>query len=180
MAQECGISSRAVGPLAMIGVREGDDALQIGVDDASLATQIASAVGSKGHAAIAVSDPRQADRAQAFAERAGAIVDVHLAALDALPFQPDSFDLVVVHAGGVAVDLDDLSGRAILCDIRRVLRSGGRVIILEGGARDLWRRLSRRRISPAESRLTALRAAGFTAARLLAEREGHRFFEAVK
>ena len=164
----------------MTGVRDGDRALQIGFDDPLLARAIADKVGAGGQAAIAVADPDQADRAQAAAARARAAVDVHLAALDVLPFLPDSFDVVLVHAGAVAVDLDDLSGRAILCDIRRVLRIGGRVVILEGGARDLLRRLSRRRIARTDTRLNSLRAAGFTAPRLLAEREGHRLFEAVK
>jgi SAM-dependent methyltransferase len=155
-------------------------ALQVGIDDVAVAMQIAAAVGGEGHVAIVVSDPRQADRAEAAAGRAHATVDVRLGTLDALPFLPDSFDLVVVHAGGVPVDLDDLSGRAILCDVRRVLRAGGRVVILEGGARDLWRRLSRRRIPRAGTRLNTLNAAGFTAARLVAEREGFRVFEGVK
>jgi len=166
--------------LAMTGVREGDRALQVGLDDSRLAAAIAEKVGARGQAAMAVAEPDQVDRAQTAAIRAGVVLDVHLAALDALPFVPDTFDLVVVHAGGVAVDFDELSGRAILCDIRRVLRGDGRIVVLEGGTRDLLRRLSRRRISRSGARLNALRAAGFSAARLLAERDGNRAFEAVK
>jgi ubiquinone/menaquinone biosynthesis C-methylase UbiE len=166
--------------LAMTHVREGDRALQIGIDDPRLAASIANRVGAGGHAAIAVADPDQADRAQAATARVESSVDVRLGALDALPFLPDSFDLVIVHAEALAVDLDDLSGRAILRDVRRVLRTGGRVVILEGGTRDLLRRLSRRRISRIGTRLNTLRAAGFTAAELLEERAGHRVFEAAK
>lgn len=172
--------TRDTSPLAMTGVREGDRTLQIGVDDPRLAAAIANRVGTQGHAAIAVADPDQADRAQAAAERVRVQIDVRLGALDALPFYPDSFDLVIVHAEAVAVDLDDLSGRAILRDVRRVLRTGGRVVILEGGTRDLLRRLSRRRISRIGTRLNTLRAAGFTAAGLVEERAGYRVFEAAK
>ena len=167
-------------PLALTGVREGDRLLQIGVDDPRLSAAIANRVGADGHAAIAVADHDQADRAQEAAVRGQVHVEVRLGALDALPFYPDSFDLVIVHAEAMAVDLDDLSGRAILRDVRRVLRTGGRVVILEGGTRDLLRRLSRRRISQIGTRLNTLRAAGFTAAELVEERGGYRVFEAAK
>jgi ubiquinone/menaquinone biosynthesis C-methylase UbiE len=172
--------TRNTSPLAMAGVRQGDRVLQIGVDDSRLAAAIANGVGAQGHAAIAVADPDQADRAQAAAARGRVHIDVRLGALDALPFYPDSFDLVIVHAEAVAVDLDDLSGRAILRDVRRVLCSGGRIVILEGGTRDLLRRLSRRRISPIGARLNTLRAAGFTAEKLVEERAGYRMYEAAK
>ena len=85
-----------------------------------------------------------------------------------------------MHAGGLSVGLDDLSGIAMLRDTHRVLRTGGRIVIMEGGARDLLRRLHTRRVPSIDTRLTSLRSAGFKAARLLAEREGYRFFEAVK
>jgi len=167
-------------PLVMTGVRMGERALQIGVDDPSLTGAIAAKVGLSGHAAVAVSEQRQADKARAAAASAGALVEVHVTAIDALPFLPDSFDLIVVHAGGLAVDLDDLPGVAILRDSHRVLRTGGRIVIIEGGARDLLRRLHTRRISRTDTRLDALTSAGFRTARVLAEREGYRFFEAMK
>ena len=167
-------------PLVMTGARMGERALQIGVDDSSLTGAIAAKVGLSGHAAVVVSDERQAARAEAAAAQAGALIEVHVAALDLLPFLPDAFDLVVVHAGGLPIGLDDLSGIAVLRDTHRVLRPGGRIVIMEGGVRDLLRRLHTRRVPSIDTRLTSLRSAGFNAARLLAEREGHRFFEAVK
>ena len=172
--------TRDASPLTLTGVREGDSALQIGFDDPRLAATIATGVGADGHAAIAVADPDQADRAQAATAGIRVHVDVRLGALDALPFYPDAFDLVIVHAEAMAEDLDDLSGRAILGDIRRVLRTGGRVVILEGGKRDLLRRLSRRRVSRIGTRINTLRAAGFTAAELVEERAGYRVFQAAK
>ena len=72
-------------PLAMCGVRMGERALQIGIDDPSLAGAIAAKVGLSGHAAIAVSDERTAAKARAAGATAGVLVDVHVTPLDSLP-----------------------------------------------------------------------------------------------
>ncbi|MBI3049931.1 MAG: class I SAM-dependent methyltransferase [Acidobacteria bacterium] len=167
-------------PVAMSGVRMGERALQIGVDDASLVGAIAAKVGLSGHAAVAVGDQRQAARARAGTAAAGALADVQAAALDALPFSSDSFDVVVVHARGIGRSLADEQAAAMLRDTRRVLRGGGRIVVIEGGARGLLARFRAAGLGEARVALDALAGAGFRAARLLAEREGYRFFEAVK
>lgn len=167
-------------PVAMSGVRMGERALQIGIDDSSLAGAIAAKVGLSGQAALAVANERQAAKARASAARAGALIDVQVTALDALPFSNDSFDVVVVHAGGLPVSLDKAAGVAMLRDSLRVLRSGGRIVVIEGGPRGLMARFRADDRSDAGAALGALGTAGFKAARLLAEREGYRFFEAVK
>ena len=165
-------------PVAMSGVRRGERALQIGIDDPSLAGAIAAKVGLSGHAAIAVADAAHEARARAAAAKAGALADVHATPLDALPFAVDSFDVAILHAAGIASALESESGISMLRDTHRVLRSGGRILIVEGGAR----RLFRHRPEPpaAAPVLSALGTAGFRAARVLAEREGYRFIEAVK
>jgi len=169
-------------PVAMSGVRMGERALQIGVDDPSLVGAIAAKVGLSGHAAIVVADERQAARARAGAAAAGALADIHTTGLAALPCGDDAFDVVVVHAAGVAHALGDEPGMAMLGDSRRVLRAGGRIVVIEGRGRGLFGRVRAAGPSPSEpgAALKALAAAGFKAARLLAEREGYRFFEAVK
>jgi demethylmenaquinone methyltransferase/2-methoxy-6-polyprenyl-1,4-benzoquinol methylase len=167
-------------PVAMSGVRMGERVLQIGIDDPALAGAIAAKVGLSGHAALAVSDASQESRARAAAARAGALVDVQITRFDALPFASDSFDVAVLHAAGLAPSLliGD-AGVGLLREVRRALRSGGRVIVIEGGGPHGV--LRRRTPPPAQSgMLDALRSAGFTVVRLLAEREGHRFFEALK
>jgi len=168
-------------PVAMSGVRMGERALQIGVDDPSLMGAIAAKVGLSGHAAVAVAGERQAERARTAAARAGALVDVQVTALDALPFSRDSFDVVVLHAAGVTDVLDEASGVSMLRETHRVLRSGGRIVVIEGGPHPgLLARFRAPRRSGAGDVPGALGAAGFKAARMLAEREGCRFFEGLK
>jgi hypothetical protein len=61
-----------------------------------------------------------------------------------------------------------------------VLRAGGRLVIIEGSGTGLMTRLrSPARVDTAGT-LGALDAAGFTATRLLAEREGYAFLEGLK
>lgn len=166
-------------PVAMSGVRMGERVLQIGVDDPALAGAIAAKAGLSGHAAIAVFDDRQATRARAGAAAAGALVEVQTAPAATLPFADEAFDVVVLHTGAVTVARVE-QGPVLLGDSRRVLRTGGRVVVIEGRGRG---RLGRVRPLPAgdpAEALHALAAAGFRAARLLAEREGYRFFEAVR
>jgi ubiquinone/menaquinone biosynthesis C-methylase UbiE len=165
-------------PVAMSGVRMGERVLQIGVDDASLVGAIAAKVGLSGHAAIAVTTERQAARARAGAAAAGALADVQTTQAG-LPFAEEAFDVVVVHAAPVLQALDDRSA-VLLSDSRRVLRSGGRIVVIEGLARGWFTRARAATGADSTNVVQTLTRAGFRAARVLAEREGYRFVEAVK
>ncbi|MGH9255782.1 MAG: class I SAM-dependent methyltransferase [Vicinamibacterales bacterium] len=167
-------------PIVMSGVRMGERALQIGVADSSLVGAIATKVGLSGHAAVVVADERHASRVRGAAGRAGALVDVQVSPLDTLPLADGSFDVVVVHAGGVRPDLSGASGVAVLRDALRVLRSGGRVVVIEGSGPGVMARFRASPSADTGAMLTALASAGFKATRLLAEREGYRFFEGLK
>ena len=87
-------------PVTMTGVRMGERALQIGIDDPSLASAIAAKVGLSGHAAIAVSDDPAAAKARAAAATAGILVDVRVTPFDSLPFPGDAFDAIGPACGG--------------------------------------------------------------------------------
>jgi SAM-dependent methyltransferase len=102
-----------------------------------------------------------------------------VAPLDALPFADDAFDVVVLHAAGLKPDQAGNQSVSILRDALRVLRGGGRLVIIEGSGSGLMTRLRPARVDTA-STLSALDAAGFTATRLLAEREGYAFLEGLK
>ena len=168
-------------PIVMCGVRMGERALQIGIDDPSLAGMIAAKVGLSGHAAIAVIDDGAAEKARVAAADKGVLVDIQVTALNALPFPEDGFDVVVLHAAtGALPPLDGAAGLPILREVLRVLRAGGRMVILEKGqSQRTWLR-SRSPQPQAGATATALATAGFRAARHLADRDGYSFTEGLK
>jgi SAM-dependent methyltransferase len=169
-------------PVAMSGVRMGERALQIGIDDRSLAGSIAAKVGLSGHAAFAVTSEGKAAHARAAGETAGVLVDVQVASFPALPFAADAFDVIVIHAGDRSLPpLGASAGVPLLRDAHRVLRGGGRVLVIEGGPRGMAGLLRPRAplLDPAAT-VAGLTTAGFRAARPLAEREGYRFIEGLK
>jgi hypothetical protein len=159
---------RAMDPLqvAMTGVRMGERYLQIFAHDKTLTSGLAMKTGLSGTAAVAAPDESHAARARAAAEKAGALIDVHVGPPRAWPWQRDGFDMVVVD--NTAGDLTDMSATdrgALLAAARSVLRQGGRVELIE------------RVDTPSSERL--LQDAGFRPVRTLAEQDGFRFVEGL-
>jgi ubiquinone/menaquinone biosynthesis C-methylase UbiE len=174
-------------PIKMSGVRMGERLLQIGVDDPTALATMALKTGLSGSTSVAVTDEASAARARAGAAEAGALIDLHVTNLDALPFDNDAFDAVVVHARNgllVALHAEARADRA-LREACRVLRRGGRIIVIESGPKGgLAGMLHRYRPDPAYDRAggtaAALQTAGFKPVRLLWDREGYRFTEGLK
>ncbi len=174
-------------PVAMSGVRSGERVLQVGVGDPGTSGALAAMVGISGHAAGVVLDEAAARRVVKSAEQAAALIEVHVSRFEALPFDDASFDVVIVHNLDAFVDaLADNARAAVAREWRRVLRQGGRVVVIERGTRTgigaLLRPGPKSDGEPAGGRgaMAALEAGGFTSARLLADREGYRFLEALK
>lgn len=176
--------------VTMSGVRMGERLLQLGVDDARLAGVLAAKVGLSGHAAVAVTDDTSAERARHAAADAGVLIEVRVAPLDALPFPDDDVDVVIVHGRlRLGAGHDPSSWAGALRECHRVLRRGGRIIVVEGGTRTgvfaQWDRMFRRqepdRAEAADaSALAALAAAGFRPVRIVGELDGFRFTEGLK
>ena len=175
-------SSLELLPVSMSGVRMGERALQIAIDDPALTGAIAAKVGLSGHAAIAVADEGGAARAREAAAKAGALLDVRVSPLHSLPFADAAFDVAVIHAmSGWLASMDESMRVATLRQVHRVLRSGGRAVIVEAGARGGVRGLiGGAPVGDGAATVAALTTAGFRAARILAEREGYRFVEGTK
>jgi SAM-dependent methyltransferase len=173
-------------PLAvtMSGVRMGERVLQIGADDPRIVGAIAAKVGLSGHAAIAVADDAAADRARAGAADAGGLIDVHVGSLDALPLDSGAFDAVVLHNTRHASTTLGPEAASVLHECRRVLRDGGRMVVIEAGTPTGLSALlggSRRDdTGSGAASVAALEAAGFRPVRLLADRDGLRFVEGLK
>jgi SAM-dependent methyltransferase len=173
-------------PVTMSAVRMGERVLQIGIDDPAVASAIAAKVGLSGHAAIAVTDDREAARAHGAAANAGVLVDVKVTPLAPLPFDNDAFDLVIVH--GARGLLSSLAANVRLDAMRewhRVVRHGGRVMTIEPGAVSGIKSLIQQRRSDEDYEgrggvVAALEVAGFRPVRLLADREGYKFAEGIK
>ncbi len=174
-------------PVTMTGVRMGERVLQIGSADTRLTALLAAKPGLSGHAAVVVADQRAAERARATAADAGLLLDVQVAPLPALPMADGSFDVVILHdAAATLTGLDAESRARAGAEAHRVLRAGGRLVTLEAGTPAGLRGMFRRGtpVDPAYEAgggtAAVLEAAGFRAVRLLADREGYRFFEGLK
>jgi hypothetical protein len=173
-------------PLAvtMAGVRMGERVLQIGFRDAQLTAILAAKPGLSGNAIIAVTDAEHAEQVRHACADAGVLADVLTGPLDALAIDDATIDVGIVHASDPAiVALDDATRTRVFVDCYRVLRTGGRLIVVtathEGGVSALFRRQPASETAP-EQILSSFEQGGFRAARLLAEREGYRFFEGLK
>ena len=174
-------------PVTMSGVRMGERLLQVGIDDAPTAGAIAAKVGLSGSAVAVVQNETAAAQARASAEHAGVLVEVHVAPLDRLPFDDAAFDVVVVHsARGLLPGLDETQRPAAARDWSRVLRHGGRVVIIEPGPKSGLRSLlgGTPAVDPAYEAsggtTTLLAASGFRAVRVVGQLEGFTFIEGLK
>jgi SAM-dependent methyltransferase len=174
-------------PVTMSGVRMGERLLQVGVNDARLAGLLAAKVGLSGHAAMIVTDETAAARARAGIAEAGGLVDLHVTGLDALPFEPDSFDAIVVHnMDNRLASIDGGTRASVVSEWRRVLRVGGRIVVIEAGTRGGLGALLRSgpKLDADYERsggtIATLESAGFRPVRLLGDREGYKFIEGLK
>lgn len=165
--------------LAMVGVKMADRLLQLGAGDGSLVAALATKVGLTGRACVVDPSEEGLARARAAAAREGVLIEYERSSFVGLPYEPDSFDVVVVN--GVLADGPPESRVAIVSALGRVLRSGGRCLIVDPARRGGLARLlsSSPPSDPSYQPEELLRAGGFKAVRTLGEGNGQRFFEGV-
>lgn len=164
--------------VSMIGVKLGDRLLQIGCGDGGLLAALASKTGLTGRAAAIDPSDAAVARATRAAEREGVLVEISSAPLTRLPFDDASFDIVVLL--DALRPLTPEARTAALADATRVLRRGGRAIVVEPAPRGGLAALVGPRSDPQYSVEEWLRSAGLRAVRVLAERDGQRFAEGVR
>jgi ubiquinone/menaquinone biosynthesis C-methylase UbiE len=171
-------------PLAMTmtGVKLGDRLLVIGAGDPQLIAALATKAGLTGRAAVVDADSDRIAHAASAIEREGALAETICASWNALPYETGSFDVVVIRDVLAAMAHDERS--RVLLEAFRALRAGGRVIVIDQAPRGGIAGLIGGRTMDAsygeEGAAGALAGAGFSATRLLAEREGMRFVEGAK
>jgi ubiquinone/menaquinone biosynthesis C-methylase UbiE len=172
--------------VSMTGVKMGDRFLQVGCADAARLAAVAGKVGLSGRALAVVPAESVAARVRSAAARAGVLVEIEIASPTTLPIEGNTFDLAVVD------DTDGFIGAmrpegevATIREIGRVLRPGGRIVLIGASPRGGLGRLFTR--APDEPPLVAsgqasalLEADGFKSVRQLADRDGLVFVEAIK
>jgi len=172
-------------PLAvsMAGIKLGDRLLVIGCGDPMLIAQLAAKTGLTGRGAAVDAREATVGAAANVAAREGVLLETFTAPWNALPLESETFDVVLVR--NVLPHLDAAKRAWCLVEAQRVLRPGGRCLVIDG--------MSKKGILPvgrsepvgsdyaaAGGAVGILMAQGFKAARVLAEREGLVFAEAVK
>src|SRR5437764_6624438 len=171
--------------VSMTGVKLGDRVAFIGAPDPARTAAIAAKVGLSGRAAAAVPDEQALARVNRAAAGAGVLVDADIGDARTLPYGDGEFDLAVIDdTGAMFEQLIDGDRAAIAREAARILRPGGRLVVLGGGEpTGLARWMSRTPASPfvVSGSINALLGAnGFRIVRTLADREGLIFVEGLK
>jgi SAM-dependent methyltransferase len=148
----------------MIGARLGDRLLSCGAGDPGLVAALAKVTGLSGRAVAHATTAEEAARLLATAETAGVLVDVVESPDTALPFSEGDFDLVLVDAVSAQV-------ATLLPEIHRVLRPGGRVVLV------IRQKAPQ---APVPSDIKETTSVHFKGARVLFERDGFGIVEALK
>jgi ubiquinone/menaquinone biosynthesis C-methylase UbiE len=170
----------------MTGVKMGDQIVQVGCAHGERLAAVAGKVGLSGRAVVVAPDESSAARARAAAAAAGVLVEIEIAPPTRLPLGNEGFDLAVVDdTAGLLGTMRAEDRVAAIRELLRVLRAGGRLMIIGAAPRGgLGALLSRTQSGPpfaaSGDAIKALEADGFRSARVLAEREGLAFVEAIK
>lgn len=171
--------------VSMTGVKLGDRVAFVGVPVAARVAAIAAKVGLSGRAVALTPDEDAVARVNRAAADAGVLVDIEAGAVTRLPFTDGEFDITVVDdTGAMLEELNDGDRSTVVREVARILRPGGRLLVIGGAApTGLAKLISKQPASPLvlSGHVNALLAqCGFGIVRTLAEREGLVFVEGLK
>lgn len=169
--------------VSMAGIKLGDRLLIVGCADPILIARLAVKTGLTGRACAVDERDALVATAAAVAAREGALIETATAPWTTLPLDSDGFDVAVVR--DVLPHLAPERRGACIAELRRVLRPGGRCLVVDGGGRTGVAALvagasAPRDYTAAGGAVSIFNAQGFKAARILAERDGLVFAEAVR
>jgi len=170
--------------VTMAGVKLGDRFLAVGMRDTALIAALAAKSGLTGRACAVDADETRVRSAAAAIEREGALIEAIRAPWGMLPYDEGSFDVIVVR--DVLMLLPAQARALAAAEVLRVLRSGGRVVVIEPAPRGglVGALLNRQQSDPdyatSGGAVTALTRAGFGAVRQLAEQDGVVFVEGIR
>jgi ubiquinone/menaquinone biosynthesis C-methylase UbiE len=159
--------------VSMIGVKLGERLVQLGGHDGNLLAALGGKTGLTGQVVGVEEQEADASRVQQTAEKAGVLADAATAPGWQTTFGGESFDLAILpQVDGVTTDLS-----ARLAEAFRLLRMGGRCTVILKMGKGAPAAGS---ATPGEAIIQQFQQRGFRAARLLAERDGLAFYEALK
>lgn len=168
--------------VAMTGVTLGNRVVVVGATDPALIAALAIKAGLTGRTCVVDADAaRLAETARAV-EREGGLVEPSTAPLTTLPYEAGAFDVAVLR--DVLGEAAPATRQTIVAEVERVLRPGGRCIVIDTSARGGFGGWLAKPVSAeyfaAGGAPPILTAVGFAAVRTLAERERMAFTEGVK
>ena len=165
--------------LVMAAVRMGDRLLVVGADTPRVLTQLALKPGITGRTCVVDDDEARVQRAVSLAEAEGGLVEAQTAPVTSLPYDAATFDIVVVNH--LLPRLRSDMRAQCLSEAARVVRGGGRCVVIQAGRRGgIAGLLGGGSSMPSTEVEALLSAAGFRAVHTLAEREGLLFVEGAR
>jgi SAM-dependent methyltransferase len=167
--------------VGMTGVKMGDRVAQLGCAHGGRLAAIAKPVGLSGYAVAIVPDEASFSRAQRGAAQGGVLAEIQKAPLTRVPLADESFDLVVIDdTDGTFGALSEVDRTSVVREALRILRPGGRAMVIGSGPASGIARLFRSGGGLAFDVASTLQSSGFKSVRTLAEREGLTFVEGLK
>ena len=167
--------------MSMAGVKLGQRLLGVGTRDPKLIAQLAVKSGLTGRACVVEADDESLATAVRAIEQEGALVEPARAPYGMWPFEENSFDIAVIPHLLPSLT-PDVRVRCV-SEVMRVLRPGGRVLVIERAPRGglVGALLGGARVAPTyDGPLELLRSAGFAAVRQLSETDGVTYVEGIK
>jgi ubiquinone/menaquinone biosynthesis C-methylase UbiE len=161
--------------VSMAGIKLGDRLLILGCSDPRLIARLAVKTGLTGSAYAVDEDETATANAADVAGREGALIESATAPWTSLPMESGTFDVAVIRDVLPALAADRRVGFAR--EVLRILRPGGRALVIDSARAAFARKPD---YAAQGGGAGVLESQGFRAARVLAERDGLVFAEAIK